>query len=125
MMGMHLVIPRLQKSLNVLLRQHWTKIRGTKGCEQEVFDILVKKAYQKYKPMGFKGMKVKIIYTLYFPTKVKHDYSNYAQKMLDDSLVKCGIIDDDNSDVIIEETLRIKYDKVNPRTEIDILEASF
>lgn len=124
MMGMHLVIPKLQKSLNVLLRKHWTYLRGSNG-EQDIFDVLVKKAYQKYKPMGFKGMKVKIIYTLYFPTRVRHDYSNYAQKLLDDSLVKAGIIDDDNSDVVVEETVRIRYDKKNPRTEIDILEASF
>lgn len=124
MIGMRLLIPKIQQSLNVLLRRHWTYIRGA-GGEQEIFDILVKKEYEKYKPLNFRGKKVKIIYTLYFPTKGRRDYSNYGQKMLDDSLVKCGIIDDDNSDVVVEETVRIRYNKTNPGTVIDILEASF
>ncbi|HRZ15759.1 MAG TPA: hypothetical protein P5110_09655 [Candidatus Omnitrophota bacterium] len=54
---------------------------------------------------------------------MKHDYSNYGQKMLDDSLVKAGIIDDDSSYVIQMETLCIRHDKDNPRTEIYIEEA--
>ena len=120
---MIIVIPKLQKSLNILLRQHWAAF----AKQQEVFDILLYQAYrEKYSPpflQNFRGKRVKITYTLYFPTKTIHDYSNYGQKMLDDSLVKAGIITDDSDRVIISETLRIRYDKDNPRTEIFIEEA--
>jgi len=119
---MLLIIKRLQKSLNILLRQHWAVF----AKEQEVFDILVHKEYRENcGKLTFKGKQVKIIYTLYFPDKKRRDYSNYSQKMLDDSLVKEGIIDDDNSEVIVEETVRIRYDKSNPRTEIAIKEVEF
>lgn len=121
-MGMHLVIQRLQKSLNVLLRQHWSSFVK----EQAIFDLLVHKEYrEKYGRFNFRGKKVKIIYTLYFKTKQRKDYSNYAQKMIDDSLVKERIIDDDNSNIVVEETVRIRHDENSPRTEVDIIEASF
>ncbi|MFA6971404.1 MAG: hypothetical protein WC208_08395 [Gallionella sp.] len=118
-MKMLLSIPKLQKSLNVLLRSHWTSFQK----EQDIFDLLVIKDYrEKYKGKHFRGRKVKIVYTLYFKDKQRRDLSNYGQKMLDDSLVKEGILDDDNSKVILEEAVRIRYDKANPRTEILIEE---
>jgi len=119
---MKLVIPYLQKSLNILLRQHYRKFMQ----QQEVADILVHKAYRENyeRKDNFKGKQVKIIYTLYFKDRQRRDYSNYAQKMIDDSLVKEGIIDDDNSNVIVEETVRIRYDSKNPRTEVEIKEAN-
>jgi len=118
---MNLIVPALQRSLNILLRQHWTKF----AKQQAVFDMLLHQAYfnRKCRTKDFKGKTVKITYTLYFPDKRKRDYSNYAQKMLDDSLVKEGIIDDDNSNVVVEEVVRIRFDKDNPRTEILIEEA--
>jgi Holliday junction resolvase RusA-like endonuclease len=116
-MIMVLVIPKLQHSLNILLRQHWAPFHR----EQDIFDLLVAKEYrEKHKPKNFKGRTVGIVYTLYFKDRQKRDLSNYGQKMLDDSLVKEGIIDDDNSTVILQETVRIRYDKDNPRTEIII-----
>jgi Holliday junction resolvase RusA-like endonuclease len=118
---MQLVIPKLQKSLNVLLRQHWTAF----AKEQETFDILVWKFYRGAyaKKDNFKGQRVKIFYDLYFKDRKRRDYSNYGQKMIDDSLVKAGIIDDDNSNVVTEETVRILYDKSFPRTVVRIEEA--
>lgn len=119
MLAMKLTIDRLQKSLNVLLRQHWTKFQK----EQEVFDILVHKEYkERYGRLNFKGKRVKVSYTLFFKDRQRRDYSNYSQKMIDDSLVRAGIIDDDNSEVIVEESVRIRYDKGNPRTEVEIFE---
>ena len=65
--------------------------------------------------------KVKMKVTYYFKDKRRHDPSNY-DKMLLDGLVEANIIKDDNYDVIQEFTTIGKYDKGNPRTEIELEE---
>jgi Holliday junction resolvase RusA-like endonuclease len=65
--------------------------------------------------------KVKMKITYYFKDKRRHDPSNY-DKMLLDGLVEANIIVDDNYDVIQEFTTIGKYDKENPRTEIELEE---
>ena len=65
--------------------------------------------------------KVKMKITYYFKDKRRHDPSNY-DKMLLDGLVEANIIKDDNYDVIQEFTTIGKYDKDNPRTEIELEE---
>ena len=65
--------------------------------------------------------KVKMKITYYFKDKRRHDPSNY-DKMLLDGLVEANIIIDDNYDVIQEFTTIGKYDKENPRTEIELEE---
>lgn len=65
--------------------------------------------------------KCKMKITYYFKDKRRHDPSNY-DKMLLDGLVEANIIKDDNYDVIQEFTTIGKYDKENPRTEIEIKE---
>lgn len=65
--------------------------------------------------------KCKMKITYYFKDKRRHDPSNY-DKMLLDGLVLANIIKDDNYDVIQEFTTIGKYDKENPRTEIEIEE---
>ena len=65
--------------------------------------------------------KAKMKITYYFKDKRRHDPSNY-DKMLLDGLVEANIIKDDNYDVIQEFTTIGKYDKENPRTEIELEE---
>lgn len=65
--------------------------------------------------------KVKMKITYYFKDKRRHDPSNY-DKMLLDGLVEANIIKDDNYDVIQEFTTIGRYDKDNPRTEIELEE---
>ncbi|MEK6884112.1 MAG: hypothetical protein AABY22_31070, partial [Nanoarchaeota archaeon] len=109
-----IIIQHLQPTLNRLLRIHWTKFQK----EQEIFNTFVNKYYvENYNGENFRGRKVKIIHTLYFKDRKKRDLSNYGQKMMDDSLVREGIIDDDNSSIIIEESVKIRYDSNYPRTE--------
>ena len=67
----------------------------------------------------YNNCKIKITY--YFKDKRRHDPSNY-DKMLLDGLVEANIITDDNYEVIKEFTTIGKYDKENPRTEIEIEE---
>lgn len=116
---MKLVVPILQKSLNVLLRMHWAAF----AKEQQKIDMMVHWAYnQQGGGKHFRGKTVSIIYTLYFKDEQRRDLSNYAQKMMDDSLVKEKIIDDDNSKVILRESVEIRCDRKSPRTVITVLD---
>ena len=67
--------------------------------------------------------KVRLTLTYYFPTRIRHDPNNYSGHFITDGLVECGIIRDDSFDDI-DLVLRGKYDKDNPRTEIEIEEAT-
>ena len=66
----------------------------------------------------FDKATVKITY--YFRTKIRHDPDNYSGKFILDGLVKAGIIADDSFNNI-NLILSGKYDKDNPRTEIEII----
>ena len=63
--------------------------------------------------------KAIVTITYYFPTRARHDPDNYAKFLLD-GLTAAGAIADDSFDCI-ELRLRGGYDKVNPRTEIEVL----
>lgn len=65
--------------------------------------------------------KVKMKITYYFKDHRRHDPGNY-DKMILDALVEANIIKDDNYEVITEFTTIGKYDKDNPRTEIEMEE---
>lgn len=64
--------------------------------------------------------KATVKLTYFFKTRARRDPDNYSGKFILDGLVKAGIIKDDSFDVV---TLRLvgKYDKIDPRTEIEIL----
>lgn len=82
---------------------------------------IIYETWQQIKNHDVSWTKCKIKVTYYFKDKRRHDPSNY-DKMLLDGLVLAGIIKDDNYDVIKEFTTIGKYDKFNPRTEIEIFE---
>ena len=87
-----------------------------------------KKAYHKVVGMSTIGInpkykKCKLKVTYYFKDKRRHDPSNY-DKMLLDGLVEANVIEDDNYDVIEEFTTIGKYDKDNPRVEVEIYETN-
>lgn len=65
--------------------------------------------------------KAEIIITFFFKDKRRHDADNY-QKFLLDGLVSAGIIADDDFEHI-SVTCKGGYDKNNPRTEIEVIEA--
>ena len=67
--------------------------------------------------------KVKLTITYFFPTRTRHDPDNYNGVFILDGLVKCGIIRDDSFDCI-DLILRGGYDKLKPRTEIEITEVT-
>lgn len=78
----------------------------------------IKEQTKDFNPM-YDKCKMKITY--YFKDKRRHDPSNY-DKMLLDGLVEANIITDDNYDVIQEFTTIGRYDKENPRVEIELEE---
>ena len=66
-------------------------------------------------------VNVKALY--YMPTRRRVDLTN-LHEALHDILVKHGILEDDNSKIIVStDGSRVLYDKVNPRTEVYITEA--
>lgn len=66
--------------------------------------------------------KVRITSVTYLPTRRRADADNYVPKMLLDSFVAAGLIDDDDYNHIESLTMAVSYDKENPRTEIEIIE---
>ena len=54
----------------------------------------------------------------FLPTKRKGDLTNYLEA-IDDVMVKCGLLEDDNYTIIqSHDGSRVLYDKENPRTEV-------
>lgn len=65
--------------------------------------------------------KCKVTITYYFPTKIRHDPDNYNGVFILDGLVSAGILRDDSFESI-DLQLRGDYDKLKPRTVIEIQE---
>lgn len=63
--------------------------------------------------------KATVTLTYYFPDCKRRDPDNYSGKMVLDGLVKAGIIKDDSFNNI-NLILKGKYDKENPKLEIDV-----
>jgi Holliday junction resolvase RusA-like endonuclease len=58
----------------------------------------------------------------YMPTRRRVDLVNLLQALLD-VLVKYGVIEDDNSNVVVSvDGSKVLYDKENARTEVEITE---
>ena len=75
----------------------------------------------------FKGMRintpVEVTCRFYMRTHRKVDLTNLLEA-IDDILVHYGVIEDDNSAIVIShDGSRVFYDKENPRTEVDIHDA--
>lgn len=60
----------------------------------------------------------------YMPTHRRVDLVNLLQALLD-ILVKYGVIEDDNSNIVVSvDGSRVLYDKENSRTEVEITEVN-
>ena len=91
--------------------------------------VIPSKQYREYEhecawfmpPERMEG-KVNVKAIFYMPTKRRVDLVNLLQALLD-ILVKYGVIEDDNSNVVVSvDGSRVRYDKENPRTEVEITE---
>jgi Holliday junction resolvase RusA-like endonuclease len=112
-----IVMPSIPPSLNVWKNWHWSKQKTYKDQMYANFAWL---------KLAFKlptYEKCHVTVTFYFPVKRRRDlHDNYSIKFIGDSLVKAGILFDDNSELI---TVNLAYDidKDRSRTEIIIREA--
>ena len=66
--------------------------------------------------------KVQITFSIYFPTRRRHDVDNQVPKFILDGFVEAGLIPDDDGEHLTSLTLKVGYDKEHPRTEILIEE---
>lgn len=89
--------------------------------------ITTSEAYKHYeyeagffiKPLGI-NTPVTVECKFYMQTRRKVDLTNLLES-IDDILVKCGALEDDNYKIIAShDGSRVYYDKENPRTEIVI-----
>lgn len=111
-------IPEIHPSLNDWTKwHHYQRAKEKKRWEEMIGWICKNKA-----PLAAETVKVEVRY--HFPTKTARDLDNYCPKFLLDGLVKAGMIKDDNSSVVKELSVKILYDKQNPRTEVIITKLS-
>lgn len=70
------------------------------------------------RPQKAIGEPVNVRCLFFLPTRRKGDLTNYLEA-IDDVMVKCGLLKDDNYTIIqSHDGSRVLYDKDNPRTEI-------
>ena len=98
-------------------------VRGTKPC------ILPSEKYEQYESMALwyipkRGVPidfpVNVKCVFYMPTKRQCDLTNHLES-IDDIMVKAGLLKDDNYKILVShDGSRVRVDKDNPRTEIEI-----
>lgn len=67
-----------------------------------------------------KYQRIELEFTTYMPTKRRADPDNTVPKYILDSFVTSGLIVDDDYTHLTSLTLKVGYDKDNPRTEIKL-----
>lgn len=113
---MKITIPMIPPSLNKFAgRQNVWEYRNAKQEWKEWICVMSKAKMNSFIEHAI------VTITYYFPTKARHDPDNYAGKMILDGLTAAGVIKDDSFDCI-ELRLVGRYDKSNPRTEIEVEE---
>lgn len=76
----------------------------------------------RYRGNGCINHAVNVRCEFYMPTRRRCDLVNLLEAV-DDLLTDYGIIEDDNSQIVAgHDGSRVRYDKNNPRTEIEITE---
>lgn len=65
-------------------------------------------------------------YTWYEPNRRrdKSNISGFGRKVIEDSLVSCGVLKDDGWDYVVGFSDRFEVDKINPRVEVLIREVN-
>jgi len=90
-------------------------------CQYEKDCINLTKHLKLLEPIN-KPINLKCVF--YMQTRRKVDLTNLLSA-INDTLVKCGILEDDNSKIVVSmDGSRVRYDKECPRTEIEITEVT-
>lgn len=90
------------------------------GHESDLLKILPTVRMEWAKEVEGKEYPLRISFKIYRKTKRRFDYVNIVQNLLD-CMVKAGLVEDDNADIVIPVFEPYSVDKENPRTEIRVL----
>jgi len=115
------LIPRTKKnSMQVSFRGGKPNVRQSKSYLQYEQDCLKLITGQHKLNIDY---PVNVKSTYYMPTRRRVDLNN-LHSALHDVLVKAGVLADDNCKIVAStDGSRVKYDKIHPRTEIEITAA--
>jgi len=114
-------IPMVPPSANVYIRQHW----ATRAKLRDEWHLAVWALCNEARVTPLD--KCTINCTIYFRDKRKRDLDNFEftlKKLIQDALVRIGIIPDDTPDHITWKNVSLGHDEIKPRTEIIISESS-
>lgn len=114
-----ITIPGIPPSINEWRNMHhYEEAKQKKAWEEIVgWEVLA----QKVKPSQ-PIIKAVTTYFYFFPTRHRHDPSNYSPKWIEDGLVKAGILVDDSFDHIELNIRKGGVDRNHTRVEIVIEE---
>ena len=96
---------------------NFNEYRGQKVRWHWLIKAALCKAEKPKKPL--EKALVKISY--FFKNNIRRDPDNYSGKMILDPVVKEKVLKDDNFDVVTLQVGKGGVDKLNPRTEIEII----
>lgn len=113
-------IPRSKKNSQQICINRKTGRRFVRQSDQYNDFETAASYYLQPKPKKPIDYPVTVRCIFYMPTRRKVDKSN-LEAAVHDILVKYGVLDDDNRDVLAStDGSRVYYDKTNPRVEIEI-----
>jgi len=115
--GIWIQVPFPPVSLNEWKNWHWAKQgRYKKELTKAISDLVL-----FFKIPTYEQATVQVIH--YFRTnRLRDPQDNYAPKFLMDALVRAGILEDDNGELVKVPTPELLIDKERPRTEVFIWE---
>lgn len=98
-------------------RSFVAKSKQSEQNEKDLISFLVLVRGQFAAMLKDKEKPYRLHFKIYRKTKRRFDYVNIVQGILD-SLVKSGLLEDDNADILIPVFEPYEVDKYNPRTLI-------
>lgn len=122
-MRIECVIPGRLPGLNDLIgaeRIHRQKGAKLKKDSESIVRPILSEAFHGYRPTK----PVTLHYVFYEPNsrRDKDNVASYAMKIIQDSLVKEGILENDNWKYVVGFTCEFGIDKANPRIELTVEE---
>ena len=112
-------LPGLNQYIEALDKNHYTGAALKKSAQRTV-EWCAKSQLRKFRPVGPVMMK----YTWYEPNKRrdKDNISSFGRKVIQDGLVKAGVLENDGWKHIDGFSDRFRVDGKNPRVEVEIIE---
>lgn len=121
MIRLVLELKRPPMTSNDQRRAHWAQVRRAK---QEV-EMRVRSAAQQARVGALSGPQV--VTVVWFAPNARTRDSDSLSPFLKaalDGLVRSGVLIDDSSEYVVDTHMRVEVDRINPRIEILIEEAS-